>query len=1313
MTSSVLAQQRIAHVQPDALGPGMTIAMEVLAPAKDTGAFGIDGIYLPSSKILLQNPSDTNKIVLGPIVVSWNGRVLQVPILAKSDAKQGKIFFQILTGNKRSEVGAFEILRPQPKLSIYGGAILGTGNFGAFSFSGNGNTIVTDGVDFSGSGDFDRGVFIFSKINKDSLSSGNPHYHPVTLLSRGPIRLQYSEISVSAVSLNGGPGGGGGGHGWSGTGGEGYTGGGSDSNYSPNNIGSGLRSTIFAGGASSTGVAGGESADSLTDQGGGGGTGCPYGSSGSISESNDSSHVGGFGGGSAGGETTGLPFGGGGGGFATAGSSGSGNGDNGGKPNGGRFLLPMQGGSGGGAGNHVSEIDSTAGSGGGGGGAITLISYDSLSFSGSIINAKGSGGTSGLSSEDAGGGGGSGGGILISARNGIAFDSTVLTTLGGNGGEGGVGIEQISKGGDGGLGRIRIDGNIHPPTSASNSISGVSISGPTLDIPSAQLKGPFTFISGMAGDAKNLTDTIRIYYRNQHSGWNIFDTLRFKDNDGNYRWRVLLPTGHDSTLFISSVAQVKKPSAAIANSEPERLLSHLSSGIIRVKATPHLVLNQDTLIFGCYKINDTCVRANLFFSNLGEDSLHIISVQSTKNNFRIISSGKNIGYYSQDSAVIEYCPKTVGKDTAIITFISNDTLRTAILIGCGIDKDTRITLKPLSLDFGRVHAGACDTAHITAYSTGKDSALIDPNGWIHSPFAIISPSKPVLVAPKDSVRITMVFCPNDSGVFHSSFIFTEKRDSVKLTGRGTRRILRVEHTLNGTTLCLHSCDTIKTTFSSDGNDPLRITGIVGATFIAPLPIIIPPKTDTEFTIRYCSLTSGDTSIPISYQSDADSSAQSLINFHTLNPQFFSDSLLQFPTVCISAQENLSFSIRKTGKDSMSIDSIRLKNGTPYSLSGTISSGKDTANSVIHFSPLVAGISTDSVFAFIHLGQCGDTVLIIPVSGSAVNGDVVFSKTTLLFGSMDTGRCKIDSLSITNPCQGQVQLTIPPISEPFSIIEPTGNSIIFKGGESKTVIYRYCPKQVKTDSIVQAYTLSSGALLPVILTGEGLPVIDSPSVKFSLGKTTVLAGETFSYPITVDSLSQTAQMFSLSASLLFDPTVIKPIGMTSSQWTITNNSEVSPGVYHFTASGSKALFKGVVASVEMLALLGQRDTTSVFLDNIKVINYAQTTVIPGSVTVVSCGNLPGNIVVAGEYYLGNPTPNPSGGNILFPVTLGSDGVLGINIYNENGSSALKKIYQLKRGEHTITVDVSPLPSGIYYLRADSWGWREGKTFVIQK
>ena len=99
---SSFAQTTIAHIQPDALAPGMTIAMEVLAPAKDTGAFGTDGIYLPQNKISLVNPLDSFRVIFGPVQVSWNGRVLQVPVMAVSLGATGSVPFQIIIGNRKT-----------------------------------------------------------------------------------------------------------------------------------------------------------------------------------------------------------------------------------------------------------------------------------------------------------------------------------------------------------------------------------------------------------------------------------------------------------------------------------------------------------------------------------------------------------------------------------------------------------------------------------------------------------------------------------------------------------------------------------------------------------------------------------------------------------------------------------------------------------------------------------------------------------------------------------------------------------------------------------------------------------------------------------------------------------------------------------------------------------------------------------------------------------------------------------------------------------------------------------------------------------
>lgn len=1305
----IFSQQRIAHIQPDALGPGMTIAMEVMAPAKDTGAFGTDGIYLPSVKILLLNPTDSLRIIFGPVVVSWNGRVLQIPVMAISNVP-GPVRFKILTGKKQSSVAVFDLQQPHPKISISGSATLGDTSFALFSFNGLGNTIVADELELLGSG---NGVYNFLKEDNDTSISGNPHYHPVTLLSRGPIHLRSAEITVSADTLNGGPGGGGGGHGFSGTGGAGYTGGGSDSAYSTMNVGSGANSTGGFGGASSTGVLGGASSTFNSDQGGGGGTGCPYGSSGTISGGNDSSDFGGYGGASAGGEAPGVPYGGGGGAYGTNGESGKGIGNNGGKINGGRFLLPMQGGSGGGAGNHISDKDSTTGSGGGGGGALTLISFDTLSIVNGVLTANGANGTSGIDSVDAGGGGGSGGGLLLSARNGVTLSNANISASGGSGElGGGKGNGQKSKGGTGSIGRIRIDGDT---TTQNSFFSGVRTSGPTLNISAIPLPPPYALFSGSAGDSASLTDSIRIYYRNEHSSWISFDTIRFKSPNNRYRWQAFLPVGHDSTLYVSAMAQVRNPNRTFANFEPERLLSHLSSGIIKVKPTPHLVLLQDTLIFGCYKIGDPCVSANFYLSNWGEDSLHIHSINISNSNFTVTPSAINLGYYNSDSITITYCPKTVGKETAIITFISDDTIRKAVLIGCGVDKDRRITLKPSSLDFGRVHIGKCDTLLVTARSVGKDSVLISPNGFTHSPFEIIKPKKDTILAPKDSLQIFISFCPSDTGDYHTSYIITEKRDSVKVTGfaSATRKILSAPKDTTVKSLCINSCDSIVIKLSSIGNEFVRLDSISGVT-VRPnvFPITLFPQTDTNFVIYYCASEKGDTAIHIHYFSDADSSNETVLHYHGINPEFRFDSALHFKPLCIPSADSLVFSVHRIGNDTITIDSLRLKNATVFTIAKQTYPKTDSLHTTIFFTPNTSGVYSDTLFVTIHMGKCKDSVLSIPVDGTASNGDVVFSKKSLSFGTVDIGLCKDDSITVSNPCGNLQMLPILPVTPPFYIISPPGNILSIPPSGSSKIIYRFCPATEGKNTFLQVFSVSNKND-SIFLSGIGLPIIDSPFVRFKLAHTTVTAGQEFTYSIDVDSISSGTNIRSLDGRLSYDPTLVLPLSMNGVTWKIFGNSETIPGTYNFSASNPDSLRAGPFATLQMLALYGTHDTTSVFLEDIKVSNYSATTVIPGFIQVVHCGNLPGHIIVAGAYALGNPAPNPAAGLLLLPIVLGNDGILRIRIYNASGMIALERSLSIKRGENTITLDVATLPSGIYYLSADSWGWHEGKTLVIQK
>ena len=453
--SLAIAQPKVVRIQPDAIAPGMTVAFELFSLEKDSGAFGSDGIYLPDQKIQLERLSDTTIAVFGPLVVSWKGRLIQMPVTIRNNSSFAQIRFRVRNGASVSPfITYFTIVRPEAKLVVSGGSVIGDPFVGVGKLT-QGNTMVVEG--FETRPNVPNNKITFSTYNPDTNLNGNTRYHPVIILSKGPVSISSVEFSVSADSLNGGPGGGGAGAGFARTAGAGFTGGGSDSEITTLNVGSGDGPSLSNGGASLTEVLGG--GNDFDDQGGGGGTGSPFGSSGKNGRQNNLSNKGGFGGGSAGGEELNFPYGGGGGGYATNGEAGQGAGDNSGNRNGGRFLVPLQGGSGGGAGNCYECNDSNTASGGGGGGAITIIGYENMTISQVTIRANGSDGGTSFKKQQAGGGGGSGGAFYFTARKKVNISSASFQARGGKGGNGGEDIEETSRGGDGGNGLIRFDGD--------------------------------------------------------------------------------------------------------------------------------------------------------------------------------------------------------------------------------------------------------------------------------------------------------------------------------------------------------------------------------------------------------------------------------------------------------------------------------------------------------------------------------------------------------------------------------------------------------------------------------------------------------------------------------------------------------------------------------------------------------------------------------------------------------------------------------------------------------------------------------------
>lgn len=613
LDSGIRAQSvpAISYLIPDIGTPGMNTYVEVIGPHNANGNFGKDGNNLNNPgdavRVVCANSADTSKVIFGPCVVSWNGRMISTQAFVlpnvnatSSDWQQGiRIPIRVEVNGVHSNVDTFYIVKPQ-SLGVNGilsspGA-LGSGtqagiNWGLRSRRG---AMIVDSVILSG-----NGTYTVSTQDCDAVTPGNQGYLPFVLISNGVIRATTgSVLSLSADSENAGPGGGGGGGVFSedtleapnNIGGRGYTGGEGGTLLGGEGTGAADTNASF-GWTSLNGVSGGfEKPGAFAfyyqgtyhpgagAQGTGGGTGMPFGTSGQggytvVNALNNS--IGGYGGGSGavegtfGGFWTGL--GGAGAGNATQGTSQS---SGSGGITGNSELVPVHGGSGGAGGN---EYGGLAGFGGGGGGAVAI--FGMLPVTNLSLQANGSDGGSStvqIPGDFSGAGGaGSGGGIILMSKTSLSS-----CTLAGAGGVGGVPTLRNSAaalyqyGGDGGAGRIRVDG----PSAATVNVSpntASSYRGPSTDT-SRSVERTFT-LSGTGNG-----DSIRLYLRPLSGKW-FLDTALGGYAGNTWNSTITLP-GTDTIYFLVAAQRVPTPAAGAFSAEPNWVLSQAAANILTVAA---------------------------------------------------------------------------------------------------------------------------------------------------------------------------------------------------------------------------------------------------------------------------------------------------------------------------------------------------------------------------------------------------------------------------------------------------------------------------------------------------------------------------------------------------------------------------------------------------------------------------------------------------------------------------------------------------------------------------------------------------------
>ncbi|MCX7929968.1 MAG: choice-of-anchor D domain-containing protein [Chlorobi bacterium] len=768
----VVAQPTLSYLIPDIGAPGMAVYIEFVAPTNSdlNGThFGVsDGVYLNNPgdplRIELVRPEDSSKIVFGPLIASWSGRLITTLAFVLPTAtpnswdwrqlsQEWRIPLRVRTPNGVTTADTFYIVRPTPGADVWTRAetVLGRSPLGVRSRRG---ALLFDSLILGG-----RTYTISTDDPDQDGSNGNQGYLPLVLLSTGTIRgvsPTQTRISFDANGIDGGPGGGGGGgefcdiSGGGSSGGSGYTSGGRGGTNTPNSY-RGLGSSSGPNGSSLNGCMPGT--DGGTYESSGGGTGHPFGSSGSgCGSGSDCSPDGGYGGASGVSDNRDGAAGG----YATPGVATSINGNNAGRVHGDTTLVPLAGGAGGASGNPRNSsfpFVACGGRGGGGGGAVALCGMEITSLS---VTANGGDGSGSGTSSSRRGGGGSGGGIHLAA---LGIRQVQLSAIGGN--------QSNTKGGDG---RIRFD--------AADTLSVLlrpsAYIGPTMDTIAIASRDFLLKGSGTPGK------TIVIFVKPSNGIWRAFDTVIV---GSNCRWSttITLPRGTD--YLLCAAAQREQPqTVSRTQARPTAVFSHASGRIVRVLAPP-LEIQPAVLDMG----RISCVNGNM-----RTDSVRIINPGTrgitistaflgiATTGFRILRPRQfPIPTTAGDtlSIVVEFHiqPGHYGllNDTIIVRGGTPDTVIARIPVRITVDSAGVIVTDTVAarsidfVDFAETCRGTTKQRTFALRAVGTSPVVIRRLGVGTSIFTVSQLSRTTL-APGDTVRLHLRATPATVGTFYDT-----------------------------------------------------------------------------------------------------------------------------------------------------------------------------------------------------------------------------------------------------------------------------------------------------------------------------------------------------------------------------------------------------------------------------------------------------------------------------------------------------------------------------------------------------------------
>lgn len=1371
LSLTAAAQPRVSYMIPDIGTPGMNTYVEIIAPVDAISTFGNnDGPRLNDNPadvtVEPDNPADNARIVVGPLVVSWQGRMISTQIFVKPGASltPSVVPLRITVNGVSTVTNEFELVPPQTLGTggvVTGGGVIGEGALGRRSKRG---AMIVDRLLL------DAGAYRVSTADPDPATPGNQGYLPFILISQGTVAiLSSATLSADGSTLNAGAGGGGGAGyfcdrtltdgGPGSNGGSGFSSGGAGGRNAA--TGSSTRQSLGdgsgAGGYSLNGVRFGGYDDCSRYEGASGGTGHPFGLSG-RGPCLPPNAAEGSGGEYGAGNTGDQQAGGGGGGYGNNGTPGNRASNNYGREHGNIYAVPVAGGSGGGSGNPQANfaIGGCAGAGGGGGGALVLYSMGVLNNT--LVSAKGGDGGNANNTPGAGGGGGSGGLIILGAK--------IPTGTGGSGDLSG-GRGGNSGGGPGGAGRARFDGFIAQPPSFSNGSNPVNpYAGPTIDPLSAVQGSTFTLQGTYNG-----VDGIRLLMRSETGPWRDMTGIAASPATRTWTLSVTVTEGEGRYYFVAAQVPSFAPPPNDYLSRPTWVLSQAAANMIDVELVPEININRTTVDFG-----DVTCQTELFDTvkvwNSGEEQLVVdpaitgdFTILPPYDTRFTIDARPRPTPPDTVTMVIRFAPTAAGIRNGTLRLVSNDPRPdsdTLFIQLTGRKLNTASDLAPRTLDFGDICQDSSKTLTARFSVTGQVNGAITSItrlGTGAPVFSVLSPlpaNLPLAVAAGAGTDISVEFNPPSAGTFIDSFrVQADPCDTsfiLVVRGRAVQTSVRVtpDPIPFGSVLIGDPSPSISVTIENTGSDPATITDIyilpATAPYTAPTGLI-----GTTVNPGAGNGVSGN--VTFNPVNPGPANAQLVVVFGNLCPDTAKVNISGNAVRCAQpVPSELSLDFGEVPLGTSALDTVTLTNNSagamdlseisvpaPWTIVEPAAPltipPSGSVQVVVRFTPA----DSNRVSGTITVKQttpCADSLFVV-VTGKGRCPQVVPGVASITFGSVLVGSSETRTITLTNSSATPMDITGITVPAPWTIVSPVPPVTIPPSGSINVeVLFTPADSIAYTGTLVVRQSTPCTDSVTVALSGSGRIIVGGRSLILIPNNLQGSPGERLPIPIILEDAQflRESGATTFRATVRFNATLLYPLGVRSKGQPFTKGSAgeaVTAGsliskrvdggdhVVTFEISNNPVpAAPDTLGYLDVVVALGNALTTPVEIETLSWTDGEVTSQVRSglfSLTGYCEEGGPRLILQSGSFGIKQAMPNPFNPSTEISFeTLGGDET-SLTIYDLYGSPAETLVdgEHLPAGVYTRRWDAQDFPSGIYYAVLTSMNLRSTYRIVLVK